>query len=35
MAAIADVYRALNAIQNEGIVEKYAVGGGMAALFYA
>lgn len=35
MPTVADVYRALNAMQEEGIVEKYAVGGGMAALFYA
>jgi hypothetical protein len=35
MATLADVYRALNAMQAEGIVEKYAVGDGMAALFYA
>lgn len=32
---MADVYRALKAMQDEGIVEKYAIGGGMAALFYA
>lgn len=35
MASLADVYRALNEMQEEGTVEKYAVGGGMAALFYA
>lgn len=35
MASMADVYRALNALRDEGIVENYAIGGGMAALFYA
>ncbi len=35
MPAIADVYRALNSMVEEKIVEKYAVCGGTAALFYA
>lgn len=35
MPTIADVYRALNAMQTEGVIEKYAVCGGTAALFYA
>lgn len=35
MASMADVYRALNAMRDEGIVENYAVCGGTAALFYA
>jgi len=35
MASMADVYRALNALRDEGIVENYAIGDGMAALFYA
>lgn len=34
MATIADVYRALNALIEEKVVEKYAVCGGTAALFY-
>ncbi len=34
MATIADVYRALNSLVEEKIVEKYAVCGGTAALFY-
>ncbi|RYG63720.1 hypothetical protein EON80_20650 [bacterium] len=35
MPTIADVYRALNAMVAEEVVEKYAVCGGTAALFYA
>jgi hypothetical protein len=35
MATMADVYRALNAMRDEGIVDNFAIGGGMAALFYA
>ncbi len=35
MPTIADVYRALNAMAEEKVVEKYAVCGGTAALFYA
>lgn len=35
MATIADVYRALNALHAEGLVQDYAIGGGMGALFYA
>lgn len=35
MPTLADVYRAINALQAEGVVQSYAVGGGMAALFYA
>lgn len=35
MASLADVFRALNALRDEGIVENYAIGDGMAALFYA
>lgn len=34
MATVGDVYRVLNAMQEGGIVERYAVGEGMAALFY-
>jgi hypothetical protein len=34
MATIADVYRALNAMAEEGIVQQYAVCGGTGALFY-
>ena len=34
MPTIADVYRAINALVEEKIVEKYAVCGGTAALFY-
>lgn len=34
MATIADVYRALNAMVEEGVVQKYAVCGGTGALFY-
>ena len=35
MPTVADVYHALNAMEAEGVVEKYAVCGGTAALFYA
>lgn len=35
MATIADVYRAIDAMEVDGVVDDYAVGGGMAALFYA
>ena len=35
MATIADVYRAIDEMETEGVVEDYAIGGGMAALFYA
>ncbi|RYX85286.1 hypothetical protein EON83_06740 [bacterium] len=35
MATVADVYRALNAMVTEGVVQEYAVCGGTAALFYA
>ncbi|HEX8464269.1 MAG TPA: hypothetical protein VF627_06580 [Abditibacterium sp.] len=35
MPTIADVYHAINALHSEGVVEDYAIGGGMAALFYA
>jgi len=35
MSNFADVCRALNAMQDEGIVKQYAIGGGTAALFYA
>jgi len=35
MATIADVYRALNSLLEEGVVEGYAVCGGTGALFYA
>lgn len=35
MLTIVDVYRALNALVEEKVVEKYAVCGGTAALFYA
>ncbi len=34
MPTIADIYRALNALVAEKVVEKYAVCGGTAALFY-
>jgi hypothetical protein len=35
MNRLADVYQALNALRDGGIVADYAIGGGMAALFYA
>ena len=35
MPTVADVYRALNAMKDEGVVASYAVCGGTAALFYA
>ncbi len=35
MASLADVYRVINEMKTEGIVEEYAIGGAMAALFYA
>lgn len=34
MASLADVYRAINALREEGIVENYAVGEDMGAFFY-
>jgi len=34
MATILDVYRTIDAMKNEGVVRNYAIGGGMAALFY-
>ncbi len=35
MPTIADVCGAINALQTDGVVENYAIGGTMAALFYA
>lgn len=35
MASLADVFRVLNEMKAEGIVQDYAVGGAMAVLFYA
>jgi hypothetical protein len=35
MLSLADVFRTLNEMQSEGIIGDYAIGGGMAALFYA
>ncbi len=35
MATIIDVYRVIDSMKTEGIVRNYAVGGGMAALFYS
>ena len=35
MATLADVYRTIELMKTEGVVEDYALGGGMAALFYA
>jgi hypothetical protein len=35
MPSLADVFRTLNDMKSEGIVHEYAIGGGMAALFYA
>lgn len=34
MASLADVFGALHEVKAEGVVEEYAVGGAMAALFY-
>jgi len=34
MATILDVYRTIDAMKAEGVVRNYAIGGGMAALFY-
>jgi nucleotidyltransferase DUF2204 len=35
MPSLADVFRTLNDMVSEGIIGQYAIGGGMAALFYA
>jgi hypothetical protein len=35
MASLAEVFRILNALKSEGLFHEYAVGGGMAVLFYA
>jgi hypothetical protein len=35
MPSLADVFRVLNELKREGVVEDYAIGGAMAALFYA
>lgn len=35
MASLPDVFRVLNDMRSEGIIEEYALGGAMAALFYA
>ena len=34
MATLADVYREINALKEDGVVENYAIGGAMGALFY-
>lgn len=34
MATILDVYRVVDSMRTEGVVQNYAVGGGMGALFY-
>lgn len=35
MASLGDVFREINALRDEGVIGSYALGGGMAALFYA
>lgn len=35
MPTLADVFRELNALKDEGVVEDYALGGAVATLFYA
>jgi hypothetical protein len=35
MSTLADVFRVLDELRREGVVENYAVGGAMAVLFYA
>lgn len=35
MASLADVFRVLNEMMAEGVVDDYAIGGAMAVLFYA
>ncbi|HEY0073174.1 MAG TPA: hypothetical protein VGB77_03660 [Abditibacteriaceae bacterium] len=35
MNGLADVFQSLNGLRDEGLIEAYAIGGGMAALFYA
>jgi hypothetical protein len=35
VASLADVFRVLNDMKSDGIVEDYAIGGAMAVLFYA
>jgi hypothetical protein len=35
MPSLADVFRTLNDMRSEGIITEFAIGGGMAALFYA
>jgi hypothetical protein len=35
MASLADVFRVLNELEDAGVIERYAVGGAMAMLFWA
>ena len=35
MASLPDVFRVLNELESDGIIEDYAIGGAMAVLFYA
>ncbi len=35
MASLADVFRVLNGLEADGVIERYAVGGAMAMLFWA
>ena len=35
MSSLADVFRVLNRMRDEGIVAQYAIGGATAVLFYA
>lgn len=35
VASLADVFRVLNEMRSDGVIEDYAVGGAMAVLFYA
>ena len=35
MPSLADVFRVLNDMKTAGVIEEYAIGGAMAALFYA
>jgi hypothetical protein len=35
VATLADTFRALNALEADGVIERYAVGGAMAMLFWA
>jgi Fe2+ or Zn2+ uptake regulation protein len=35
VASLASVFRVLNEMKSDGVIEDYAIGGAMAVLFYA